>query len=134
MSGCACRVLSGVSALPNPRASPVTQNWNAPRSSYSLPRPRKGLSQTLFEIQTLQSVTAHLIFDMFYNRKSWNPILFKCSVAVSVFLKKASASQPFQSPIRTAVPLHHQDVRVPRPTIIPDTSTSYFSITAPAFP
>ncbi|KAG7327546.1 hypothetical protein KOW79_009152 [Hemibagrus wyckioides] len=39
------RVLSGVSALPNPRASPVT-NWNAPRSSYSLPRPRKAVSES----------------------------------------------------------------------------------------
>ncbi|KAM9460816.1 tight junction protein ZO-3 isoform 2-T2 [Clarias gariepinus] len=38
------RVLSGVSALPNPRASPV--NWNAPRSSYSLPRPRKAVSDS----------------------------------------------------------------------------------------
>ncbi|MCJ8737718.1 hypothetical protein PDJAM_G00027270 [Pangasius djambal] len=40
------RVLSGVSALPNPRASPVPDNWNAPRSSYSLPRPRKAVSES----------------------------------------------------------------------------------------
>ncbi|XP_060797348.1 tight junction protein ZO-3 isoform X2 [Neoarius graeffei] len=40
------RVLSGVSALPNPRASPVPYNWNAPRSSYSLPRPRKVVSES----------------------------------------------------------------------------------------
>ncbi|XP_053490755.1 tight junction protein ZO-3 [Ictalurus furcatus] len=38
------RVLSGISALPNPRASPV--NYNAPHSSYSLPRPRKAISES----------------------------------------------------------------------------------------
>ncbi|XP_076880335.1 tight junction protein ZO-3 [Brachyhypopomus gauderio] len=40
------RVLSGVSALPNPRASPVPLNWNAPRSSASLPRPRRAVSES----------------------------------------------------------------------------------------
>ncbi|KAL2089613.1 hypothetical protein ACEWY4_014301 [Coilia grayii] len=38
--------LSGVSALPNPRASPVTQNWNAPRPSSSASRPRKPVSES----------------------------------------------------------------------------------------
>ncbi|XP_046713350.1 tight junction protein ZO-3 isoform X2 [Silurus meridionalis] len=40
------RVLSGVSALPNPRASPVNLNWNAPRTSHSLPRPQKVVSES----------------------------------------------------------------------------------------
>ncbi|KAK1805917.1 hypothetical protein P4O66_012962, partial [Electrophorus voltai] len=40
------RVLSGVSALPNPRASPISYNWNAPRSSASLPRPRRAVSES----------------------------------------------------------------------------------------
>ncbi len=35
------RVLSGISALPNPRASPVTQNWNSSIAS----QPRRGLPQ-----------------------------------------------------------------------------------------
>ncbi|XP_076134886.1 tight junction protein ZO-3 [Alosa pseudoharengus] len=40
------RVLSGLSALPNPRASPVSQNWSAPRPTSSASRPRKPVSDS----------------------------------------------------------------------------------------
>ncbi|KAL1251370.1 hypothetical protein QQF64_019166 [Cirrhinus molitorella] len=36
------KVLSGISALPNPRASPVTQNWNSSTAS----RPRRAVSES----------------------------------------------------------------------------------------
>ncbi|XP_062412926.1 tight junction protein ZO-3 isoform X2 [Sardina pilchardus] len=40
------RVLSGISTLPNPRASPAPQNWNAPRPTSSASRPRKPVSDS----------------------------------------------------------------------------------------
>ncbi|XP_030640070.1 tight junction protein ZO-3 [Chanos chanos] len=40
------RMLSGISTLPNPRASPITQNWNAPRPSSGASRPRKAVSES----------------------------------------------------------------------------------------
>ncbi|XP_063056567.1 tight junction protein ZO-3 isoform X2 [Engraulis encrasicolus] len=40
------RTLSGISTLPNPRASPAPQSWNAPRPSSSASRPRKPVSES----------------------------------------------------------------------------------------
>uniref|UniRef100_UPI003AAF2B4C tight junction protein ZO-3 n=1 Tax=Centroberyx gerrardi TaxID=166262 RepID=UPI003AAF2B4C len=40
------RTLSGVSTLPNPRASPVVHSWTAPRSSSSASRPRRPVSDS----------------------------------------------------------------------------------------
>ncbi|XP_029904739.1 tight junction protein ZO-3 [Myripristis murdjan] len=40
------RTLSGVSTLPNPRASPVHHNWNAPRPTSSASRPRRPVSES----------------------------------------------------------------------------------------
>ncbi|XP_071399421.1 tight junction protein ZO-3 [Centroberyx affinis] len=40
------RTLSGVSTLPNPRASPVVHSWTAPRSSSSASRPRRPVSES----------------------------------------------------------------------------------------
>lgn len=48
------RVLPGISALPNPRASPITQNWTPSIAS----QPRRGLPQK-------RSDTASLIFPYY---------------------------------------------------------------------